>query len=182
MAATAVIFKSKYGATRKYAMHIAQSLEADLFDLERVKKFDFGKYDTIIYGGGLYAGSVNGIKFIASNADKLKGKNLVLFTTGIGDPTVAKSTKVISKSLSKALPEEIMANAHLYSFRGGIDYANLSFMHRMMMSMMYKMIAKKSDDEKTQDDKDIIETYGKAIDYTDLSTASSLIEYVKGLK
>jgi len=51
-----------------------------------------------------------------------------------------------------------------------------------MMSMMYKMIAKKSDDEKTQDDKDIIETYGKAIDYTDLSTASSLIEYVKGLK
>ena len=182
MADTAVIFKSKYGATRKYAMHIAQSLEADMFDLERVKKFDFGKYNTVIFGGGLYAGSVSGIKFIASNADKLTGKNLVLFTTGLGDPTVAKSTQVISKSLSKALPEEIMASAHLYSFRGAIDYAKLSFMNRMMMSMMHKMIAKKSEDKMTQDDRDILDTYGKAIDYTDLSTTSSLIEYVKGLK
>ena len=182
MAGTAVVFKSKYGATRKYAMYIAQRLDADMYDLAKVKKFDFGKYDTIVYGGGIYASSINGIKFISSNAEKLEGKNILIFTTGLGDPAVAKNTQVISKSLNKVLPKQIMANAHLYCFRGGIDYGKLSFLHKQMMSMMHKMIAKKSESEMTKDDRDILDTYGKAIDYVDVATASQLIEYVKGIK
>jgi len=34
----------------------------------------------------------------------------------------------------------------------------------------------------TLDDRDILDTYGKAIDYVDVATASQLIEYVKGIK
>lgn len=182
MANTAVIFKSKYGATGKYAEYIAQTLKADIFNLAKVKKIDLAKYDTVIYGGGIYAGSVNGVKFISSHAGELKGKNLAVFTIGIGDPKSEANVKQISKGLSKAIPAEIMKNTHIFSFRGGMDYSKLSFAHRMMMSMVRSMVAKKPDNEKTADDRHIIETYGKAIDYTDFSTTAPLIEYADSIK
>ena len=146
MSNTAVIFKSRYGATRKYAMHIAQELEAELYDLDRVKKFDFDKIDTIVLGGGIYAGKVNGIKFIASNAEKLLGKTIIVFTTGMADPTVAKNAQNNIKSVNKSLPKELQSKVHVYGFRGGIYYSKMSFMHKMMMSMLKKMIEKKKEE------------------------------------
>lgn len=178
MANTAVVYKSQYGATKKYAMHIAQSLKADIYDLDRVKKIDFDKYETLVFGGGLYAGKINGIKFLAANASKLLEKNLVVFTTGIGDPGNAKNFQNISKSLKTALPEKLMKNTKLYCFRGAIDYGKLGFMHKMMMSMLHGMIAKKKEEELTKDDRDILDSYGASIDYTNLGSASPLIEYV----
>lgn len=182
MANTAVVFKSNYGATRKYAMHIAHALEAELLDMDRVKKFDFAKYDTVIYGGGIYAGKVNGIKFISSNAENLAGKTVIIFTTGLADPTVAKNAKDILKSLNKSLPKELMSKVHIYNFQGGLDYSKLSFLHKRVMSMVKKSIEKKCEDERTDNEKGILESYGKNLDLTDMATASPLIDYVKGLK
>ena len=69
MAKTAVLFKSNYGSTKQYALHIAEALQADLFDMSRTKKIDLDKYDILVFDGGIYASKVNGIKFIASNED-----------------------------------------------------------------------------------------------------------------
>ncbi|NLH00761.1 MAG: flavodoxin, partial [Clostridiales bacterium] len=145
-------------------------------------KIDFEKYDTIIYGGGLYANKVNGIKFISSNAEDLSGKALVIFTTGISDPTLAQNAQKILKSVNKALPKPFRSRAHVFSFRGGIDYSELGFMHRTMMSMLKKSIEKKRESARTDDEKMILEYYGKVCDMTDTSTAVPLIEYVKSLK
>lgn len=182
MGNTAVIYKSSYGATRKYAMNIAQALNAELYDLDRVKKFDFDKFDTIIFGGGIYAGKVNGIKFISSNGDKLEGKTVIVFTTGLADPTVAINAQNNIKSVNKSLPKELRSSAHVYSFRGGIYYSKMSFLHKMMMSMLKKMIEKKKETEKTEDDISILESFGKDTDFTDMAAAAPLIEFVKSLK
>ena len=61
---TAVIFKSKYGSTRKYAQWIAADLQADLFAADKIKVRDLAPYQTIVYGGYLYAGSIAGIKLL----------------------------------------------------------------------------------------------------------------------
>ena len=39
---------------------------------------DITKYDTIIYGGGLYAEVINGVTLITKNNDKLKDKKILL--------------------------------------------------------------------------------------------------------
>lgn len=57
---TAVVFKSKYGSTKKYAQWIAEELSCDIFERKNVKSDDLEAYDTVIYGGGLYAGGVKG--------------------------------------------------------------------------------------------------------------------------
>ena len=181
MAKTAVLFKSNYGSTKQYALHIAEALQADLFDMSRTKKIDLDKYDILVFGGGIYASKVNGIKFIASNEDKLSNKNLVVYTVGLGDPTVASNAKMIMKSLGKALPKTLMNRVHIYSFRGGLDWNKLKFSHRMIMKMLNSMLSKKKEEELTDEDRNILDNYGKAVDLTNMESSAALIEYVKSL-
>lgn len=63
MSKTAVIYKSKTGFTRKYAQWIAEETGCDLFPYEQREKVDFSRYDTILYGGGFYAGTIGGLKW-----------------------------------------------------------------------------------------------------------------------
>lgn len=182
MAKTAVLFQSSYGSTKLYAQHIASILDADLFDLGASKKISLDNYDTVIFGGGLYAGKINGIKSIGSNANALVGKNLVVFTVGIGDPSVAVNAQQILKGVNKALPKNLMKSTHIYSFRGALDSAKLKFIHKMMMKMLKGMLQKKKEEERTDDDRAILRSFEEKIDFTDMTSALPLIEYVSNLK
>ena len=53
------------------------------------------QYDTIIYGGGIYAGVIIGASLcISRNLKKLQDKKIVIFTVGIGD---TKDTSLYEK-------------------------------------------------------------------------------------
>ena len=54
-----------------------------MIDAKNVKIEDLLKYDTIIYGGGLYAEIINGVSLITKNIDKLEGKKIIIYSTGI---------------------------------------------------------------------------------------------------
>ena len=73
----AVIYKSKYGATKRYAGWIALKLNADLYELSDIRVKDLKEYETIIYGGPLYVGKIKGIKFIINNYEHLKDKKAI---------------------------------------------------------------------------------------------------------
>ena len=51
----AIIYKSKYGTTKKYAGWIAIKLDADLYEISDITSGDLPDYDTIIFGSSLYA-------------------------------------------------------------------------------------------------------------------------------
>ncbi|MFT5873622.1 MAG: hypothetical protein ACI8WT_002569 [Clostridium sp.] len=51
-------------------------------DASKVNTNTLADYDTLIYGGGLYAVGINGVKLITKNLDKLKDKKVVVFATG----------------------------------------------------------------------------------------------------
>ena len=80
---TIVIYKSKTGFTKRYAEFIAEDLDAEIYELQEIKIEDINKYDTIVYGGGLYAGSINGIDFINKNIDNFKKHKIIVFATGL---------------------------------------------------------------------------------------------------
>jgi flavodoxin len=81
---TAIIYYSKYGTTRQYAEWIAEKTGAQLFDARKFKKKDLAAYDTIVYGGGIYAGGIKGIDLITKNWYKgLDEKNVIVFAVGI---------------------------------------------------------------------------------------------------
>jgi len=60
MERTIVIYKSKYGATDRYAKWISEELDCPMVELSDFKKKEIENYDNIIYGGGVHAGGIRG--------------------------------------------------------------------------------------------------------------------------
>jgi len=177
-----VIFESKYGSTRHYATWIAEALSCPLFEKRKFHQQDLAAYDTLIYGGGLYAGGVSGIDLITKNWPIIREKNVVLFTCGLADPSEPENVRHIRDSLSKALSPEILEKIHLFHLRGGIDYSRLNFIHKAMMSMLRKMLLKKDPESLKNEDKQLLETYGKCNDFTRRETITPLVDYVLSLQ
>lgn len=181
MKKTVVIYCSKYGATKQYARWIAAALSCDLLEQHTVRPDDLDRYDTIIYGGGLYAGGVSGIKLLTKNADRLQQKNLLLFTCGIADPKDEDNVKHIRQALNKILPLQLQNRIQLFHLRGSIDYKRLGLVHRMMMAMLRKMIAKKDPNTLREEDRQLLATYGQTIDFTDQSSIQPIVDAARNL-
>ena len=172
---TAVIYKSKYGHTKQYAEWIAESLETDLFEEDKINSSDLASYDKIIYGGGLYAGGINGADLISKNFQSIKNKNLIVFTVGLASP---EDPSIYTAILEKAFTEEMRKNIKFFHFRGGINYKELGLIHKGMMAMLKKMVEKKKEEEMTEEDKQMLATYGAQVDFSDRKSVEPLLKYV----
>lgn len=53
--------------------------------------------------------------------------------------------------------------------RGGIRYDRLSLRHRVMMGMLRQTLLRRPAASLTEEDRLLLETYGKEVDFTDLS-------------
>jgi len=177
----AVIYKSNYGATRQYANWIAEALNADIFENKRLSNINILEYDAIIYGGGLYAGGINGIDLITKNYEKLKTKKIIIFTVGLADPDIEINRRGIKAAIDKVFTSEMQSNIKIFHLRGGMDYSRLSIVHKSMMAMLKAMINKKRKDELTDEDRQILETYGKKVDFIDKKTIADIINSIKKL-
>ena len=56
-----VLYRSKTGYTEKYARQLARELGCEAREF-RKDEGSWREYDRVIYGGGLYAGGINGLK------------------------------------------------------------------------------------------------------------------------
>jgi len=169
----AVIYKSKYGTTKRYAEWIADALNAPLFKSVEIKPSQLNDYDVVVYGGGLYANGIDGAKLVAG---KINPK-LVLFTVGLADPQITDFSSILARTFE---PEQL-ARIKVFHFRGGIDYKKLSLVHKGMMAIVKRSAEKLLPEERNSDDVGIIETYGKQVDFTDKAAIVPLVEYTKTL-
>ena len=173
-----VIYESKYGYTKRYAEWIAQALSCPIFEKKSVTVSALEKADTIIYGGGLYAGGVSGIKLLTENWNLLSNKKIALFTCGLANPKEPENITNIRNGIRKTLPPEMFEKITFFHFYGGIDYSRLGFIHKSMMAMLRKMLLKKDESELTYEDKGLLDTYGGVVDFTDKESIRPLIEWV----
>lgn len=171
----AVIYKTKYGSTRRYAEWISEALNCDLFESSKFNIDKLADYDTIIYGGGLYASGINGIDFITKNFNKLKNKKLIVFTVGLADPNIkSQFTPIINKNFT----EEMLERMKIFHLRGGIDYKRLGLIHKSMMAMLKRMVKSKKEEELTDEDRMMIETYGEVVDFTEKASIEPILAFV----
>ena len=179
MSKIAVIYKSTYGFTERYARYIAEELKADLLAANGLKPADLQAYDAIVYGGGLYAGGVNGLSSFIKNYAGIRNKALFLFTVGAADVNSQQNIDAIRGSLAKVLTPEMQEKIKIYHLRGGLDYTRMNAIHRTMMACMIKTLRKKEEEERTSEEKQMLATYGQKVDFTDPLTIAPLIEAVK---
>ena len=174
-----VIYDSQYGFTEQYARWIAEELGCPCAARKDVNPQQLQKYDGLIYGGGLYAGGLSGIDFLRKNRDQLREKPIYLFTCGLADPADPQNAAHIRAGVERALPEEMRGRAALFSFRGGIDYARLSLVHRAMMAALAASLRRRDPASLRQEDRDLLATYGKAVEFCDRASIAPLVAAVR---
>lgn len=168
-----VVYKSVYGTTKQYAQWIAEALGAPLFEASAMKPAQLMEYDVVVYGGGLYAGGIIGAKLVAKHPSKA----LVVFTVGLATPGHTDYSDIIEKHFTEAQLEKV----RVFHLHGGMDYGKLGKVHRAMMAMKKKEVEKIPEAARTSDDRELLETYGKKVDFTNKEDIEPLVAYVRGL-
>ncbi len=170
-----VIYKSKYGSTKAYAQWIAEELGCDAVEHKTVKPEDLMAYDTIVYGGGLYAEVIAGVTLITKNLDKLKDKKIAVFTTGI-TPLDCRDyyDKMVMKKNFKG---DTTTHIKVFNFLGKMVMSELSLVHRTAIKALKKLMSEK---EKPTEMEQLLMTLCDCDgDFTDKNAITELVEYVK---
>jgi menaquinone-dependent protoporphyrinogen IX oxidase len=174
---TIVVYKSKTGYTKRYAEWIAEELSADIFEISKVTLNVLKNYDAIIFGGGLYAVGINGIKGFKQNLNDLKGKKIVVFATGVSPWREEAINKVKDQNLSSEEQERI----RFFYMRGGFEYSRLNPVDKVLMMLLKWKIKGKSELLKkklTLDEKGMLSAYEKPVDFTKRKHIEEIIRYV----
>ena len=172
---TIVIYKSKYGSTKSYAEWIAEELSCEAIDASKVKINDLDEYDTIIYGGGLYAEMIAGITLITKNIERLKNKKIIVYTTGLTPPECREYYDDLV--LNKNFKGDAFSGVKMFNYPGKMILSELSLVHRTAIKTLKKIMSDKK--EPTQMEKLLIELCDADGDFTDKSLISKLVEYAK---
>lgn len=105
---------------------LAQALDADAAEERQAGTQRLVQnYECVIFGGGLYAGSIAGAARMAKLYGALQGKRLAMFTVGLSDPSDPENVKKIMQDAARAFTPEMLENICFFHLRGGMDYRNM---------------------------------------------------------
>ncbi|HEX3077150.1 MAG TPA: flavodoxin domain-containing protein [Lachnospiraceae bacterium] len=169
-----VVYKSKTGFTKRYAQWIAEELGCGIVEEKKASAGVIKDYSLVIYGGGIIAGQISGLKKFKLVASK-ENKKLIVFATGA---TSMDAKQEIDNVRNRNLPEG--NEIPFFYFQSGINYNEMGFGGKMMMKMFTSMLEKKS--SKTPEEQGQLDVLKNSSDFTKREDIEPLIKYVKEMK
>ena len=126
-----IVYKSNTGFTRRYAEMLGEKTGGDVKDLKEATPSVMGAYDTVIYGGGLYAGSLNGIKKAKAMFSKSGAKHMIVFAVG----AMAADCPILTDTWKRNFTDEELQQIPHFYMVGGLDYSHMKAVHKLMMKV-----------------------------------------------
>jgi menaquinone-dependent protoporphyrinogen IX oxidase len=163
-----VLYKTSCGSTKEYAEWISEDTGFEAHPIEKAGDLPLDSYDTIIVGGYVMASKIVIGRWVASNWDRIKEKNVVAFSTSGAKP----NPEVKKEFLEKSFPPEIGDSIEYFPMHGRRRQKDLSVMGKTMMWIAKTFIAKDAQEK---------EDMSKDFDGIDRKYVTPLVEYVKGL-
>lgn len=173
-----ILYGSRYGSARRYAQELSK--QTDIPDVSYQEAPPLSKLETIVYIGALYAGGVLGLTKTLRRQSFGEHQRLVIVTVGLADPDILQNRENIRNSLQKQIPAQLYGRAAVFHLRGAIDYQALSLGHRTMMALLHRSLQKKPAEEWSEEDKALMETYGKQADFVDFASLRPIINEIQG--
>ncbi|MBW7572247.1 flavodoxin domain-containing protein [Caproiciproducens faecalis] len=173
MKTTVVVYRSKSGFTEKYARWIAEETGADLMKTSETKLEDLLQYGTVVYGGGLYAGGINGVKLITGHLGELAGKKLIVFGVGASPCRPNTAEEVRNANFTGEAREKI----HFFLLRGGFDLSKCNLKDKMLMNLLKVKLEKAPETDK--DAKGMLACYDHPADFTDKKAIEPILDCMK---
>ncbi len=125
---TVILYQSSTGSTKQYAEDIANSVGGFALPLKRAKwKQIIRDFDTVIYGGWVMGGNIQGINDFFQHYEDIKDKNVIIFSVGMAIPSKEGRDSLIEQNY--LYPYHV----RFYQLQGSFDFSKLNFFHRLMM-------------------------------------------------
>lgn len=175
---TIVVYKSKYGSSKQYALWIAEDLKCKAEKAENINIQEILSYDVIIYVAGLYASGINGFKKIRKHLSSMQDKKLLLCMVGATNPSEAEKYHQVYLS---NVPQQYQDFVKPFSLRGDQLMTKMSGIHRLMMKFPKAAAEKIPENERTTENIDFLEHFGEDIHFVKRDYTTSVVEYVAGL-
>ena len=169
-----IIYASHYGATKQYADELSRRTNIKVISFKKVNQ-QINDYDNIIYLGALYAGGVLGMSKTLKKLNNILNKKIIIVTVGLSDPTDEVNKNNIRNKIKNQISREVFEKAKIFHLRGGIDYSKLNFAHKTMMKLLYNAVKNLPKEKLTAEDRAMIETYNKNVNFIDFSSLDEII-------
>lgn len=169
-----VVYKSVTGFTADYAQLISQALGCPAAALKDVSSEKLARYDTIIFGGRLHAGFVDGLKELKALFARSGSQRLVIFATGA---TPNSQTESIAQAWANNLTAEELEKIPHFYMQSGLRYENMPLGDRLMMRVFAAMVKRKK--EKSEYEKMFEQAIASSYDISSEEYALPLINYIK---
>ena len=171
-----IIYGSYYGTTKQYAEELSKRTNIEAISFKNVKEIN--DYNNIIYLGGLYAGGVLGMSKTIKKLKNVRSKKIIIATVGLSDPTDEINKKNIKDNIKRQILKKVFEKAKIYHLRGGVDYSKLNFIHKTMMKLLHNTVKNLSEEKQTREDRAMIETYNKKVNFIDFSSLDKIINEI----
>ena len=169
-----IVYGSNYGTTKQYANELSRRTNMKAISFKKVNQ-QINDYDNIIYLGALYAGGVLGMSKTLKKLNNISNKKIIIVTVGLSDPTDEVNKNNIINNIKNQMPKKFFEKAKIFHLRGGIDYSKLNFAHKTMMKLLYNAVKNLPKEKLTAEDRAMIETYNKNVNFIDFSSLDEII-------
>ncbi len=173
MGKTIVLYKSNTGFTQKYAEWIAEELNCKAVSIDKLDVNSLFEYNTIIFGGGIHAGQISGLKSIKNSILKMTDKKIIIFATGATPPAAMDTDGLKNKNFSLEEQERLQ----FFYFLSGMNYETMGIKNKGLMGV-YRFVLRLNKD-KSSVEQGVYDTLTKSNDHTKKEYINPLIEHVK---
>lgn len=132
-----ILYKSKYGSSKKYAQWLSEATGWPLTEADHADNATLTACDTLVLCGGVYASGMAGLSVIKKHAALLKDKQVLLLAVGASP----YDEKAIAEAKAHNLKGDL-AGLPLFYARGAWDMGKMTLAHRMLCGMLKKAVAK----------------------------------------
>ena len=169
-----ILYRSKYGATKRYADWLAQETGFDCMETSKANIDDIKNYDAIILGGGIYASGIAGIGFLKKNMNKLQGKKVVVFCDGASPYEEDAFRQIVEHNMTG-----VLMDVPCFYCRGAWNMDAMSFADKTLCKMLQKAVGRKNPDDYEVWEKALMEAGDKTCDWTDKTYIEPILEAIK---
>jgi menaquinone-dependent protoporphyrinogen IX oxidase len=128
----AIIFSSRYGATRQYADWLAESLQWPLLEAESTTNKDLAAYDRLIIGSSVYIGKLLIKGWLKRHNPTLGDKDLSFFIV-CGTPA---SDRQQQETIARTnIPHDLIGPENVFFLPGRLLIDKLSWKDKFMLRM-----------------------------------------------
>ncbi|MDO4466677.1 MAG: flavodoxin domain-containing protein [Bacillota bacterium] len=170
----AIVYKSKYGATKKYAEWLREKTGYDLLELSNITVKDLLKYEILIFGGGIYASGVPVTNFLKKNYSSLSQKKIIVFCDG-ASPYEEKTFLEIKERVMTGELKDIP----FFYCRGAWNMEVMSFVDKNLCKMFQKAVAKKDSKDYKLWECALMEAGNDSKDWTDPTYLEPILEEIE---